>query len=204
MTMPWSVTLMSTGCIVVGRPPPSNRRRPDPEHQRVCHQAEAVDELVLQERLQQVAAAPDLELVTGLVLQCLHGGDQVTGHEASGVGVLAAPRRFVFGERVRHDVLGQRVDRRGDRVVGLGLVGPVAAEDVERPATEQERTGVAVQLGHELAERRVGERRLPPPVLEPVAGIFVGAARGLHHAIEGQERLHGELHGDEDGSTDRN
>ena len=98
MTMPRSVTVRSTG---------AHRRRHDAvveqattgaEHQRKRHQTEAVDELVLQQRLEQIAASPDLQLVAGFVLQRLHGSDDVAGNEACGVGVLAAPRCIVLAE----------------------------------------------------------------------------------------------------------
>src|SRR3546814_20877524 len=45
---------------------------PGAEHQRERHQPEAVDEPVGQQRLEQVAAPPDLQLVAGLVLQGVH------------------------------------------------------------------------------------------------------------------------------------
>ena len=178
MTMPRSVD---------GEVDRAHRRRKDAvveqaatgaEHQRIGHQAEAVDELVLQQRLEQLAASPDLQLVAGFVLQRPHRGDDVAGHEVRGVGVLAAPRGIGLAERAGHDVLGQRVDRRGDGVGRFGLVGPVAAEDLERPATEQEGAGVAVELGDELADRRVVERRLPAAVGEGVAGILLRLRRG--------------------------
>jgi hypothetical protein len=169
-----------------------NKRRP-----------EAVDELVSQQRLEQVAASPDLQLVTGFLLQRPHCRDDVAGHEASGVRVLAAPRGIGVAEGARHHVLGERVDRRGDGVGGVGLIGPVAAEDVERSATEQERAGVTVELGDELADGGVRERSLPAAVGEPVAGILVGTARGLQHAVEGQERLDGESHVVTDGQSHR-
>jgi hypothetical protein len=44
-----------------------------------------VDELVLQQRLEQFAASPDLQLVAGFVLQRLHRRNDVAGHKASGV-----------------------------------------------------------------------------------------------------------------------
>jgi hypothetical protein len=56
--MPRSVTVRSTGCIVAGRTPSSNRRRPEPSTS--GNQTEAVDELVPQQRLEQFAASPDL------------------------------------------------------------------------------------------------------------------------------------------------
>ena len=58
---------------------------------------------------------------------------------------------------------------------------------------------MAVELGDELADGRVGERGLPAAVREAVAGIFLRSAGGLHHAVEGQERLNGELHVSADG-----
>src|SRR3546814_12992011 len=88
--------------------------------------------------------------------------------------VFAAPRVGVEG--ARRDVLRQRVDRGGERVRWVGLIGPVATEDVEGPTTEQERAGVAVQLRDELADRRVGERRLPAAVGERVPRIQIGRA----------------------------
>ena len=54
----------------------------------------------------------------------------------------------------------------------------------------------------ELAGDRVGERGLPAPMGEAVAGIFLRPAGGLHHAVEGQERLHGELHEQGDDASD--
>ena len=58
---------------------------------------------------------------------------------------------------------------------------------------------MAVELGDELADGRVGERGLPAAVGKAVAGVFFRSAGGLHHAVEGQERLYGELHVDVDG-----
>ena len=53
---------------------------------------------------------------------------------------------------------------------------------------------MAVQLGDELAHGRVSKRGLPTAVGEVAAGIFFRPPGRLHHAVEGQERLHGELH----------
>lgn len=60
---------------------------------------------------------------------------------------------------------------------------------------------MAVELGDELADGRVGERGLPAAVGEGVAGIFLRSAGGLHHAVEGQESLNGELHVNADGAA---
>jgi hypothetical protein len=60
-------------------------------NQRIRHQAETVNQLVLQQRLEQFAASPDLQLITAFVLQGLQGRDDVAGYEASGVRRLAAP-----------------------------------------------------------------------------------------------------------------
>ena len=53
---------------------------------------------------------------------------------------------------------------------------------------------MAVELGDELADGRVGKRGLPAAVDEGVAGVLLRSAGGLHHAVEGQERLDSELH----------
>src|SRR5207253_1724234 len=74
--------------------------------------------------------------------------------------------------------------------------------DVERPATEQEGTGVAVQLVDEVADGGIVERS-PAAVGEPVARILLGATGCLHHAVEGQESLHGELHVSADDASHR-
>ena len=58
---------------------------------------------------------------------------------------------------------------------------------------------MAGELGDELADGRVGEGGLPAAVREGLAGILLGSAGGLHHAVEGQERLNGELHVNADG-----
>src|SRR5205085_2815380 len=89
--------------------------------------------------------------------------------------------------------------RRPESSTTGNVIRPVAAEDVQRSATEQARAGAAVELGDEFADGWVGERGLPAAVGEGVAGVFLRSAGGLHHAVEGQERLHGELHvtGDE-------
>ncbi len=60
---------------------------------------------------------------------------------------------------------------------------------------------MAVELGDELADGRVGERGLPATLGEAVTGIFLGSAGSLHHAVEGQERLNGELHVNADGAA---
>src|SRR3954451_20314425 len=76
-----------------------------PEQQRKCHEPEAVDEVVLHQSVEEVAASPDLQLVAGFVLERLYRGDDVAGHEVSGIRVLAAPRRIGPGERLGNDVL---------------------------------------------------------------------------------------------------
>jgi hypothetical protein len=50
----------------------------------------------------------------------------------------------------------------------------VAAEDAERPATEQERAGVAVELGDELADGRVGDGACQPPWVKASLGSSSG------------------------------
>ncbi|MGH9155707.1 MAG: hypothetical protein ACRD1K_07750 [Acidimicrobiales bacterium] len=82
-----------------------NKRRAGAEHDRERHQAVKVDEFVLQQRLEQFAASPDLQLVSEFVHQRLKRRHGVAGHETSGVGMLAAPRGIGLAERVGRDVL---------------------------------------------------------------------------------------------------
>ena len=58
---------------------------------------------------------------------------------------------------------------------------------------------MVVEFGDELTNGRIGERCLPATVGERVAGILLRSTGGLHHAVEGQERLNSELHVDADG-----
>ena len=88
------------------------------EHHGERHQAEAIDEFVLQQRLEQFAASPGLQLVAVFVLQRLNRRHDVAGQETSGVGVLAAPRGIGLAERVGRDVLGQQLI-----AVAMGLAG---------------------------------------------------------------------------------
>lgn len=113
--------------------------------------------------MKQSAASPDLQFIAGLVLQRSHGLDDIACEELSCVWVLAPPRRIGLVKRAGHDILGQRIDRFGNGIGRVGLIRPVAAEYVERSATEQKRAGVTVELGDKLADSRVGKRGLPPP-----------------------------------------
>src|SRR5262249_25146420 len=79
----------------------AHRHREDPgveqaatgaEHQGKRHQAEAVHQLVLHQRLEQVSASPDLQLVARFVPQPLYCGDDVAGHQAS--GIRCSPRHM--------------------------------------------------------------------------------------------------------------
>src|ERR1700737_4000236 len=51
-------------------------------------------------------------------------------------------------------------------------------------ATEEERAGMAVELGDELADNWVGKRGLPAALSEGVAWILLRSAGCLHHAVE--------------------
>ena len=44
-----------------------------------------------------------------------------------------------------------------------------------------------------------GNGACQPPCVKALAGILLRSAGGLHHAVEGQERLNGELHVNADG-----
>jgi hypothetical protein len=52
---------------------------------------------------------------------------------------------------------------------------------------------VVIELGDELADGRSGERACQPPWVKASLGS-PHVPQGPHHAVEGQERLNGELH----------
>src|SRR5699024_6845974 len=92
------------------------------------------------------------------------------------------------------DVAAAVVDRGGDGIAVVHL-RPEGAEHLERGAAQQRRVRGLEPAGDDLAEAGVGRvRGLPAARGEPAGGVLVGAAGRLHHAIEGEERVHGELH----------
>jgi hypothetical protein len=88
---------------VVRLPLIREQAHPLPDHHGVDLEVQLVDQVALEQPAEQLAAAVDLELATGLRLQRADGRLEVPGDD---VGVL--PRRVL--QRRRRDVLGQDVD----------------------------------------------------------------------------------------------
>ena len=95
-------------------------------------------------------------------------------------------------ERPRGDVLASGVELGRQRVVVTDL-RPVPAEDLVRPASEQDLVRGEVNLARDLAHHLVPVADRPAAVLEPSVAILVGPAGRLHHAVEGHERRHHQL-----------
>src|SRR5215470_10349316 len=158
-----------------------------PEVHGILQQPVLVDQVVIDERLRQLAAAVNLQLVPGLLLEPGDLGGQVAAEHRGVVPVGG-------GERGRRHVLRQRVELARDWVVGIGDLGPVAAEDLVRLAAEQERVGAAEPAGDGLAEILVAVRERPAPVFEPAVAVLVRPAGRLHDAVEGEESVQGQSH----------
>src|SRR5262249_54574542 len=158
-----------------------------PEMHGKVQQAVLVDQVVIDERLRELAAAVHLQLVPGPLLEPGDLGGQVAAEQRGVVPVDG-------GERGGRHVLRQRVELARDRIVGIGDLGPVAAEDLVRLAAEQERVGLREPAGDGLAEILVAVRERPAPVLEPAVAVLIRRAWRLHDAVEGEEGVQGQSH----------
>ncbi|SNQ45753.1 hypothetical protein FRACA_1100006 [Frankia canadensis] len=157
--------------------------------QRVDHQAVLVDEVVLDERVGEPGGAVDLQLSPRLPLQLGDGGGDVTLEQGRA-------RPADAGQRGRRDVLGQPVQRSGDRVVGVGDLRPVLGEDLVGRPSEQERVRVPEPADDRRPDLLVPVGELPSAVREPVSGVLLRSARRLHDAVQGDESLQSEPHDD--------
>lgn len=137
---------------------------------------ELVDQVVLEEGLDEVAAAVDLK----------HRA--VAGFEAfdlPGDIVAVDDDRLVPGgvERLMGDgVFGGFVEDLADRIGGV-LVGPITGEDVVGGFAEQQVEGHAHLLGHDFACGIVEVREGPAAELKAAGAVFIGAAGRLHDAV---------------------
>jgi hypothetical protein len=145
-----------------------------------------VDEVALHQRLDQLSASEDHEILARLFLQPCHGARGVA-LEKRGV----APRERLLQGGRRH-VLLAAVDHRGVGVV-LRLLGPDGGEVLVGPSLEQQRPALGDAFCHHAAHDRIGVGRRPAAVLEAVAAVLVGVAGCLHHAIERQVVGHDDL-----------
>ncbi len=142
--------------------------------------AQRVDEIVLEQGLEQLAAAMHLDFsaIQGLEL-CNRVGDIAI--QQGGV----VPTDFV--ERARRHVFRPGVECCRDLVCGVGLIGPVAREDLIGLAAEEEGTGAVDPVGHHRAEFLVGKGNHPAAVLEATFTVLVRTAGRLHDTVKRQK-----------------
>ena len=150
------------------------------------HQQELVDEPVLHQRLDQVAAAEYDELLVELILDSLDGARDVLRQQCR-----VLPRQRLL-QRGRNDVFLSFVERGRERVV-VDLLGPEVVELLVRPAAEQHRAASSHPLADHLAHDLIPVGSGPAAVGEAAAWVFIGATRTLHHAIERYVVVHDEL-----------
>src|SRR5439155_20677045 len=106
--------------------------------------AQRIDEIVLEQGLEGVAAAVDLDLAA---LLCLELRDLLGNVALEQDGVV--PRDLI--ERPRSDEFRSGVEGRGNLVRRVGGLGPGACEDLIGLAAEEEGAGALGPLGHDLA-----------------------------------------------------
>src|SRR5438876_1863249 len=155
----------------------------------IREQGDLVDQLLVDEPADKLAAAVHLQLTRRLGFQLADGRRTVTGED----GRLRPAR---FGERGRGHVLGLRVQRRPDRAVTrIWPHSPGAGEDLVGPPAEQERVGAL----EDPVEERIGlvdeQRRGPSAALESAPAVLVRPADSLHNSIDGNVRDGRQFHG---------
>ena len=137
-----------------------------------------VDEFGGNQRLQQFAAAPDVQ---GGPVRCLKLADF-----SNNVAVNAL--RFVPAktiEAVRGDVFRCLVERLGDRPA---LVRPVGREDLVGPAAQKHVELAGDSLANGLFHAFVQEGHGPASVGEPIRRVLFGTTGRLHDAVESDLR----------------
>src|SRR5438876_4669174 len=155
----------------------------------IREQGDLVDQLLVDEPADKLAAAVHLQLTRRLGFQLADGRRTVTGEDGR-----VGPARF--GERGRGHVLGLRVQRRPDRAVTrIWPHSPGAGGDLVGPPAEQERVGAL----EDPVEERIGlvdeQRRGPSAALESAPAVLVRPDESLHHSIDGNVRDGRQLHG---------
>src|SRR5215813_7112599 len=145
------------------------------EHHRSDPHAIFVDEIGADQRLQQRAAAPDVQLRPN---RCHQPADLV--HDIAAYALRGLPAESVEG--ARDDVFRRLVERLRDRVVAL--VRPVGGEELVGPTSEQHVELTGDSLANGLVQGVVPEGHDPAPVGEPVPRILLGATGRLHDAVQ--------------------
>src|SRR6185369_3368326 len=127
-----------------------------------------VDERRGLQRLDQVAAADDLEVLFGLLLERGDGRNDVTVEERRVVPLQRL-------QRARGHVLLRRIERAGYRIV-LRLIRPVRFEDLVGLAAEHELAIPGVEAGRGNIDRLVEVWKRPAAESKAACGIFLRSA----------------------------
>src|SRR5262245_37415240 len=155
------------------------------EYHRRYPEAMLVNEFGGDQRLQQFAAAPDMQWQP---VRCLEPADLLDDVTVNALGFLP----FKTLETVRDDVFSRFVERLGDVAA---LLWPVGGEDLVGPAAQEHVEFIGDRLAHGLVHAFVHEGHGPPSEGEPVARILLGATGTLHDAVDhdlrdGDDRSH--------------
>src|SRR5829696_976174 len=146
--------------------------RPDDEGE--DPQAALIDEVVAQQRLDQVPAAMHLQLRTIFLLECRDALGRVSLYQHR----LAPLQR---GMTPRRNILGGVFQRPGPSL--LRGVRPVRCEDIVGLASENELERPAHRLAHDLTHLIVPVVHPPAAVREAAAIVLFGSARSLHDLV---------------------
>src|SRR6266568_905625 len=144
-------------------------------------QGDLVDQLVVEEPADQVAAAVYLQIASRLGFQLADGRREVTGADGR-------VRPLRIGERVRCDVLGPCVQGIRDGAAARIHYSPVAGEELVGAPAEQERVGALVHLVDERHGLAVEQWPGPSAALESGVEVRMPPPVSLHHAVDGDLR----------------
>ena len=138
------------------------------EHHREDEQPEFIDQVVLQQRLQRVGAAPGVQGAAGLLPELPDSGDGVAPDQA---GVVPGD----LLQAARQHVLGPRVERCGNGIIGVGDPGPEVGEDIVGLAPQQEAVGIRESSDDQFPDGSFGIGGLPASMREAPSGSSSGA-----------------------------
>ena len=169
ITTPVVETVLSTSFSPEGMVPSANRRLPDPMTSGKTHSRYSVDEVVAQQRLDQVRAAVHLQLRAVLLLERRDAVGRVSLDQDRVTPLQGgtAPRRDVLGGVVEH--LAARLLGGGRPVGGHDVVGPASQDHGERPAR---------RLAHDLAHLLVPVVHRPAAEREAAVVVLSRARPG--------------------------
>jgi hypothetical protein len=145
------------------------------EHQRKDPDAIFVNQVGGDQRLQQFAAAPNMQRRP---IRRLQPAELV--HDIAAYALRCLPVELVEG--ARDDVFRRLVERLRNRVVAL--VRPVAGEDLVGPASQKHVELTGDGLANDLLRGVVHEGHGPTSVGKPVRRILLGATGRLHDAVQ--------------------